>query len=347
MLPALGIVTIVASLGLAFAWSADWLGHRGLTANQVLTSVEKDAPNPFPPGFRRAHGKGMCFTGQFVPTEQAGDLSSARVFSDNMTQVIGRFSLGAGDPHATDNSTRILSLSLLLKQPDGGEWRMAMINDSFFPTATVEGLVAMGEAFAPDSITHQPVPARIEAFYEAYPEARKYIDASDKAPWSRSFASTQFYSINAFAFTNKQNQKRFVRWSWQPRLPFSGWPAESRDKAEPQALFDELITRVANKPIVWDLIVTVADPSDPVNDPSQPWPDSRLKVNAGTLTINALSEQATGSCRDTNFDPTIVPNGVAISDDPILHARSGVYAKSFNLREREVGQQSSGKEVTQ
>lgn len=289
----------------------------------------------------------MCFTGQFVPTQQASDLSSARIFSDSETSVLGRFSLGAGDPHAADNSTRILSMSLLFKQPDGGEWRMAMINDSFFPTATVEGLVAMGEAFAPDPITHQPVPAKIEAFYEAYPEARKYIEASDKAPWSRSFSGTPFYSINAFAFTNKQRQKRFVRWSWQPRLPFSGWPVESRDQASPQALFDDLVTSAASKPLVWDLIVTIADPADPVNDPSQPWPDSRLKVNAGTLTVNALSVQAKGACRDINFDPTIVPSGVAISDDPILHARSGVYAKSFNLREREVGQQAARKEVTQ
>lgn len=188
-MPFLGIAWIVAGLGLAFAWSADWIGHRGLTANQLLTSVEQDAPNPFPPGFRRAHGKGMCFTGQFVPTQQASDLSSARIFSDGATSVVGRLSLGAGDPHAADNSTRILSMSLLFKQLDGGEWRMAMINDSFFPTATVEGLVAMGEAFAPDPITYQPVPAKIEAFYEAYPEARKYIEASDKAPWSRSFSA--------------------------------------------------------------------------------------------------------------------------------------------------------------
>jgi len=92
--------------------------------------------------------------------------------------------------------------------------------------------------------------------------------------------------------------------------------------------------------------MTIADTNDPVNDPSQPWPESRLKVNAGTLTVNALSVQAKGACRDVNFDPTIDPSGVAISDDPILHARSGVYAKSFNLREREVGQQSAYKEVT-
>lgn len=112
-------------------------------------------------------------------------------------------------------------------------------------------------------------------------------------------------------------------------------------------MFDDLVTSAASKPLVWDLIVTIAYPTDSVDDPSQPWPDSRLKVNAGTLTVNALSVQAKGACRDINFDPTIVPSGVSISDDPILHARSGVYAKSFNLREREIGQQAARREVTQ
>ena len=97
---------------------------------------------------------------------------------------------------------------------------------------------------------------------------------------------------------------------------------------------------------VWDLVITVAEPTDPVLDPSQPWPDNRRHVNAGSLIVTALSEQATGACRDINFDPTLVPDGIEISDDPILHARSGTYAKSFNLRQRENGDKSAGKKVT-
>jgi len=41
-----------------------------------------------------------------------------------------------------------------------------------------------------------------------------------------------------------------------------------------------------------------------------------------------------------NFDPLILPTGVAASDDPILAARSGLYAQSFFRREREI---ASGK----
>ena len=342
----LGIGLMITSLAGAFAWLAGWAGPARLTSDRVLAALAKEAPQPFPAGFRRAHGKGMCFTGQFTPTAQAAELSSARVLSEPSTPVVGRFSLGSGDPHAADNTSHVLSLALQLKDSQGTEWRMAMVNEPFFPTATVAGLLAMGEAFAPDATTDLPVPARVEAFYAAHPQARKYLEWSEKAPWASSFAVTRFNSINTFVFISKRQQKRFVRWALHPRLPFKAWPAGAREKADAQSLFDDLPRKLADKHLVWDLVVTVAEPSDPVLDPSRPWPDNRQRIKAGTLTVSALSDQATGACRDINYDPTIVPHGIEISDDPILHARSGTYAASFNLRQRENGDKSSGKAVT-
>jgi catalase len=59
-------------------------------------------------------------------------------------------------------------------------------------------------------------------------------------------------------------------------------------------------------------------------------------VKAGTLTLSSMQPQATGACRDLNYDPLILPSGVAGTDDPILAARSAVYSQSFNRREREI-----------
>ncbi len=36
-----------------------------------------------------------------------------------------------------------------------------------------------------------------------------------------------------------------------------------------------------------------------------------------------------------NFDPTILPDGIAVSDDPLLSARSATYSESFTRREGE------------
>jgi catalase len=55
-------------------------------------------------------------------------------------------------------------------------------------------------------------------------------------------------------------------------------------------------------------------------------------VDAGELTISAVGPEENGQCRDLNFDPTILPRGIAISDDPLLPARSKTYSTSFTRR---------------
>jgi catalase len=49
----------------------------------------------------------------------------------------------------------------------------------------------------------------------------------------------------------------------------------------------------------------------------------------------ALQGEDTGACRDVNFDPLVLPAGIAASDDPLLSARSAAYSRSFTRREGE------------
>jgi catalase len=58
-------------------------------------------------------------------------------------------------------------------------------------------------------------------------------------------------------------------------------------------------------------------------------------VDAGVLTISAVQEEDRGACRDVTFDPLILPQGIASSNDPLLSARSATYAQSFRRRGRE------------
>jgi catalase len=78
------------------------------------------------------------------------------------------------------------------------------------------------------------------------------------------------------------------------------------------------------------------------------WPAQRCQVKVGTLSLVSMEPQAEGACRDLNYDPLILPSGIAGSDDPILAARSAVYSQSFNRREREIasgkGAAATGKE---
>jgi catalase len=86
------------------------------------------------------------------------------------------------------------------------------------------------------------------------------------------------------------------------------------------------------------VVVTVAEPGDPVEDPTRAWPAEREQVPVGTLIVEQAEAEATGPCRDLNFDPLVLPAGIEPSEDPILLARSPTYADSFNRREAEAGQ---------
>ena len=46
----------------------------------------------------------------------------------------------------------------------------------------------------------------------------------------------------------------------------------------------------------------------------------------------AVAPEAKGNARDINFDPLVLPPGIEPSDDPLLSARSAVYAASFRRR---------------
>lgn len=134
MLPLLGIAAIAGGIALAFAWTAGWIGGDRLTAARMTDTIESSGPPH--PGFRRAHTKGVCVSGQFQSSGKATWLSSARIFSQPSTPVLGRMSIGGGDPHGPDGQARVRSMALLLRSDDGQEWRTAMNSFPFFVVAT-------------------------------------------------------------------------------------------------------------------------------------------------------------------------------------------------------------------
>lgn len=327
-----GILLIAGTLVLTFAWSAGLIGGR-ITTRTFL----KDTPSTFPAGYRRAHGKGICFEGTFRASGKAVPFSIASVFAQQKVSVIGRFSLGSPDPYAPDNSTRTASMALMLTADDGEQWRMKLNNEPFFATRDAEGFLKQMEAYKPNPATGAPDPVRVAAFLKEYPEAKKYVKWDATAPWTRSFAGAQYNVINSFILIDEHGKKQAIRWSMRPHAPFTSWSVSQRKQASHDFLFEDLKKRLKKGPLYWDLVLTLAEPGDPVNDPSQVWPASRRQIVAGTLEVSHVFDQADGGCRDVNFDPTRVPKGITLSDDPVLAARAGIYSHSHSDRVREIG----------
>lgn len=331
----LAIAALVAALAAAFVWAAGWWPTDRLTAQRFTDDIQA-ANGQVYPGFRRAHAKGICVSGWFEGSAEGEALSMARVFAQERTPLLGRMSIGGGSPYGLDPQARVRSMALQLIADDGQEWRMAMNSFPFFGAATVAEFDEQTRAGTPDPATGKPDPARVAAFRAAHPAAQRFADWAGSAPWPTSFANTRYNGVNAFRFVNESGQMRHVRWSMVPRAEFAALTPVEREGADAGFLAADLDRRLAAGPLRWDMVVTVAEAGDPIDDPSQPWPDARQQVSVGTVVIEHAVPQADGACRDVNFDPLILPVGVEGSSDPILAARSAVYSVSFNRRLSEV-----------
>ena len=69
-------------------------------------------------------------------------------------------------------------------------------------------------------------------------------------------------------------------------------------------------------------------------------PAHREQVDVGTVTLDRIESDDTSAATDIDFDPLVLPAGIAPSDDPLLSARSAVYSRSFTRREGEAKQPS-------
>ncbi len=340
LIPMLAIALILAVLAALFAWVGGWFGNANLTPQKMMDLAEGSGKQAA--GFRRAHSKGVCFAGTFAPTPEAAKLSTARAFSQPSIAVIGRFSASSNNPYAPDGASPVRGMAVQLKTDDGQDWRIAMNSFPFFAAATPQAFQAMNAAGKPDAATGKPDPDKMKAVLAANPEIAAFQAWAKSAPRSDSLGSTRFNGVNAFMLTDARGTERMVRWSMRPRLPFVALSAEQLKTAGNDFLIDDLGRRLAGGPLVWDMVVQIAAPGDPITDPSKAWPDTRPEATLGTLTVAHAEPQANGPCRDINFDPLILPPGIAASDDPVLHARSAAYSVSFNRREREI---SAGKAV--
>jgi len=328
------IGAVILLLAGGFAWTAGWIGPGRINGGDVTAALEYNTGKK-QPGYRRAHAKGLCFSGSFMADGAGSALSVASIFKAGRYPVIGRFSLAGGNPLAGDGRNVFHSMALVLRAPDGQEWRLAMDHTPIFPVADVASFIALQRATKPDPKTGKPDPAVMKPFLEAHPEVKAFQAFMMQAVLPNSFANATYYSINAFRFTDAGGTTRLVRWQFEPEAPLAGLDKKRLDQLPRDYLFQEMIARTAKAPSRWHLKLVVANPGDVTDKATVAWTGPHRMVDAGTLTIDAVQSEETGACRDLNFDPTILPPGIAPSDDPLLAGRSKAYSSSFTRRAQE------------
>ena len=326
LVPLAVIALVLVGSAAAFAYTAGWLSPERLTASRLVAAL---APPGGPAlGHRRNHAKGICFTGEFRSNGNGVALSKAKVFTAGAWPVLGRFNLATPSPNAADATVRVRGMGLQITTPDGAVWRSAMIDAPVFAVSTPLAFYDLLES-APKG------PEAMKAFIGRHPEFVAFAGWAGSAPWTSSYAEDPFNSLNSFLFTDAAGTTRAVRWSLRPAATPVPIKPEELAKKGPNYLEQEIAQRVAGAPQRWTMEVTVAEPGDNTADPTRTWPQGRRTIEVGTLVVNKVIAEPDGPCRDINFDPTILPRGASVSDDPFPAARSSAYARSYDLRTSE------------
>ena len=328
----------LALLGIAAAAScfplmalAESSGTPEVTAPQMIDAFEDTFGAHA--GQRRNHIKGTCAAGEFVGKRDAAALSRSALFSGKAIPVVARFSLGGGSPAVPDAAPAPRGMALEFRLPGGNLQHITMIDAPIFAAASPASFRDFIVAVKPDPKTGQPDPEKIKAYFATHPDATALQQLASGHNPTTNYFQTTYFSVHTFKFVDAKNTEHPVRWRFVPRDGTKEMTAEEMKAAPHDFLEKNLIERTRKAPALWDMVVYVGEPGDPQDNPTLAWPETRKHFIAGTLSITQATPQQKGvACEPINFDPLIMADGIAPTNDPVLLFRSPAYAVSFAKR---------------
>lgn len=123
-----------------------------------------------------------------------------------------------------------------------------------------------------------------------------------------------------------------MRWRFVPQ-DGEKWLTDAQLKASPPNFLEQaLIERTKQGPVHWDMLIALGERGASEDNPTIAWPEKHKSVKVGTLTISSAMPQKGGQYEKINFDPLVMADGIAPTNDPILLFRSPAYAVSFAKR---------------
>jgi catalase len=275
------------------------------------------------PHHRALHARGTFYTGTFTATSEATALCRAAAFSGDPVPVLVRWSNGGGDPERPDQAQDVRGMAVKFQAP-GGDVDLLGQTSPRFPVRTPEEFLSMTAA-AQRQATFPLWMARHPA---AVPALLAGLRAKAVVP-PYSYAEVSYYPIHAYAWVASDGSRSWVRYVLQPLGASDQRP--DTELTGPERLTAELEARLAAGPIRYDVRVTVAAEGDDPHDPTSGWKGAR-ELSAGVIEVTtkvADPEQAGGL---VVYDPTLVADGIELSDDPILRYRGASYGESISRR---------------
>jgi catalase len=285
------------------------------------------------PGFRPAHAKGLVCAGTFRPSADARGVTRAPHLQGGPVPTVVRFSNANGNPDVHDGVPNVRAMSVKFQLTDGKAADILANSIEGFVARTPEEFLEFLRAQLPDPATGKPAPDGVPKFLASHPAAAAFVGRLMQKPVPASYAQTTYHAEHAFLFTAADGSRRFGRYHFVPEAGEAALSPDEAGKRSPSFLRDELESRLRTSPAAFRLLLQVAAEGDPTDDPTALWPADRRRVELGRLEVTGISPSAQDE-RRLVFDPTNRTDGIDLSSDPILLARSAAYAISYERRNK-------------
>ncbi|MBT2570659.1 catalase family peroxidase [Planococcus sp. ISL-110] len=279
------------------------------------------------PGYRRAHARGKSYKARFTATGAASQLTAAPHFEKGESSAFVRFSHFSPDPTWADAMSPVKGMAVQFQLPNGEATNIVGVTSPIFFAKTPEiftEMLGVVKSFKKG----KPSLTELAGLLADYPESGAMIANIRKMQAPASFATGQYNSVHAFYFINQKGQRQPVKYLWEPE---SGVKTLSPLDAIalPIGFFEaDIEDRVARAPVEFRLDVILGQSGDPTDDPTKEWPKDREKLTIGYLEITEEAPEAEGIM----YDPTLMTEGIACSEDRVLNFRHDAYRISHQRR---------------
>ncbi|MFT6774410.1 MAG: catalase [Paracoccaceae bacterium] len=322
-------------------------------AQRLVNAVISDAPD-HAAGTRPVHTIGVGVKGDFIALPIAREYCVAEHFNGGVVPVTIRFSNGSGSPAQHDGRSDPRGMATRFHLESGPTDLIAMTLREFF-SPTIKDFFELTAAAVPRAIVREsswrkivnmlklipalPDPpsgethdnaAGLLAYANGFHTAAPAVLQAAAIGAPLSYARATYHAVHTFVAVAPDGRRRHVRFTWQP---VSG--VRRTDPKAPEKdiyLKGELETRLARWPARFILNMTVGEVGDALDDPTKSWPQKRIKIAMGTLTLKAVAEDQVADCEKLSFNPCRLTPGLELSDDPILRARRDAYETSREMR---------------
>src|ERR1700761_2773327 len=285
---------------------------------------------------RVVHARGTGAFGEFVPSADVSDLTTAQVFTPGTTTpVFVRFSTVMGYRGSPEQARdpRGFAIKFYTRQ---GNWDMVGINWPIFFIRDAIKFPDFVHANKPSAVTGVQDANLAFDFFAHTPEATAMLTrlySNEGMP--DSYRDMDGFGVHAFKLVNAQGQVHYVKFHWKSQQGLhslrpqevsaslaADWNHYTND------LYNSI--KAGNHP-KWDLYIQVLEPQDLAKfdfnalDDTKIWPGVP-EQKIGTMTLDRVPDNYFESTEESAFAPSRMVPGIEASEDRMLQGRLFAYA---------------------